>query len=64
LLTSIAVVAALAYVVLAGASRVDRVLGRTGLNILERASVLLPAAIANQFMIGGLRESLPGLLRG
>jgi multiple antibiotic resistance protein len=63
-LTSIAVVAALAYVVLAGASRVDRVLGRTGLNILERASGLLLAAIAIQFMIDGLRESLSGLLRG
>jgi multiple antibiotic resistance protein len=63
LLGAIAAVAALAYVVLAGASRVDRVLGRTGLNILERASGLLLAAIAIQFMIDGIGESLPGLMR-
>jgi len=62
-LAAIALVAALAYLVLAGASRVDRVLGRTGLNILERASGLLLAAIAIQFMIDGVSESLPGLLR-
>jgi multiple antibiotic resistance protein len=61
-LAAIAATAALAYVILAGASRVDRVLGRTGLNILERASGLLLAAIAIQFMIDGLGEALPGLL--
>ncbi len=62
-LASIAVVSAVAYFVLAGAARVDRVLGKTGLNILERASGLLLAAIAIQFMIDGVGESLPGLLR-
>jgi multiple antibiotic resistance protein len=41
---------------------VDRVLGRTGLNILERVSGLLLAAIAIQFMIDGVGESLPGLV--
>jgi multiple antibiotic resistance protein len=62
-LVAIALTAALAYLVLAGAARVDHVLGRTGLNILERASGLLLAAIAIQFMIDGVGESLPGLAR-
>jgi len=61
-LAAIAVTAAAAYLVLAGAARVDRVLGKTGLNILERASGLLLAAIAIQFMLDGLAESLPGAL--
>jgi multiple antibiotic resistance protein len=62
-LGAIAVTAAACYLILAGAARVDRVLGRTGLNILERASGLLLAAIAIQFMIDGVGESLPGLLQ-
>ncbi len=61
-LGAIAAVAALCYVVLAGAARIDHVLGRTGLNILERASGLLLAAIAIQFMLDGIGESLPGLM--
>ena len=61
-LAAIAVTAALSYVILAGAARVDRVLGRTGLNILERSAGLLLAAIAIQFMIDGVGDSLPGLL--
>jgi MarC family membrane protein len=62
-LAAIAATAALAYVILAGAARVDRVLGKTGLNILGRSAGLLLAAIAIQFMIDGLAESMPGLLR-
>jgi len=53
----------LAYLILAGAARVDRVLGKTGLKIVERASGLLLAAIAIQFMIDGVGETLPGLLQ-
>ncbi len=63
-LASIAVAAFASYLLLAGASRVDRVLGKTGLNILERASGLLLAAIAIQFMIDGAGEALPGLVHG
>jgi multiple antibiotic resistance protein len=62
-LAAVVATATLAYLVLAWASRIDRVLGKTGLNILERASGLLLAAIAVQFMIDGVGESLPGLLR-
>jgi len=61
-IAAIAVTAALAYLIMAGAARVDRVLGRTGLSVLERASGLLLAAVAIQFMIDGVGESLPGLL--
>lgn len=63
LLAAVAFTAFLAYLILRGAARIDRVLGRTGLNILERASGLLLAAIAIQFMIDGVGESLPGLIR-
>ena len=62
-LAAVALTALLAYVILAGAARIDRVLGKTGLNILERASGLLLAAIAIQFMIDGIGESLPGLIQ-
>ncbi len=62
-LAAIAFTAALAYVILAGAARVDRVLGKTGLKIVERASGLLLAAIAIQFMIDGIGEALPGLVQ-
>ncbi|HUK66407.1 MAG TPA: MarC family protein [Anaeromyxobacteraceae bacterium] len=62
-LGAIVLTAALAYLILAFASRVDRVLGRTGLSVLERASGLLLAAVAIQFMIDGVGESLPGLLQ-
>jgi len=62
-LLSIAATALLSYFILAGASRVDRVLGRTGLNILERVAGLLLAAIAIQFVIDGIAEALPGMLQ-
>jgi multiple antibiotic resistance protein len=50
------------YLVLAGAARTEKVLGATGLAILERAAGLLLVAIAVQFMMDGLGEGLPGLL--
>lgn len=62
-LAAIAVTAFAAYLIMRGAVQVDRVLGKTGLNILERASGLLLAAIAIQFMIDGVAESLPGVLQ-
>jgi len=51
------------YLILAGAARTERVLGRTGLAILERAAGLLLVAIAIQFMLDGVGEALPALLR-
>jgi len=61
ILGSVAVTAAAAYVILAGASTTEKVLGRSGLAILERAAGLLLVAIAIQFMLDGLGETLPAL---
>jgi multiple antibiotic resistance protein len=60
-LGAIAVTAAACYLILAGAARTERVLGRTGLAILERAAGLLLVAIAIQFILDGLGEGLPRL---
>jgi multiple antibiotic resistance protein len=62
-LAAIAVTAAASYLILAGAARTEKVLGRTGLAILERAAGLLLVAVAIQFMMDGLSEGLPRLLR-
>ena len=42
----------------------EKVLGRTGLAILERAAGLLLVAIAVQFMMDGIAEGLPRLFGG
>ncbi len=63
-LGAIAATAIASYFILAGAARTERVLGRTGLAILERAAGLLLVAVAVQFMLDGLGESLPPWLRG
>lgn len=47
------------WLVLRGALVIDRALGRTGRAILERVMGLILAAIAVQFVIGGVREALP-----
>ncbi len=60
-LGAIVVTAAACYLILAGAARTERVLGRTGLAILERAAGLLLVAIAIQFILDGLGEGLPRL---
>jgi multiple antibiotic resistance protein len=63
-LGAILVTAVASYLILAGAARTERVLGRTGLAILERAAGLLLVAIAVQFMLDGLGEGLPLPLLG
>jgi len=60
-MAAIAVTAVASYVILASATRTERVLGRTGLSIVERVAGLLLVAVAVQFMIDGLREALPHL---
>jgi multiple antibiotic resistance protein len=62
-LVAIGLVAIATYFTLAAANRVERVLSRTGMNILERVAGMLLAAIALQFMIDGAGEAFPGLLR-
>jgi multiple antibiotic resistance protein len=61
-LVAVAVVSASAWWILAAATRVERVLSRTGMNILERVAGMLLAAIAVQFMIDGVGEAFPRLL--
>jgi multiple antibiotic resistance protein len=63
-LGAIAVTALASYLVLSGAVRTEKVLGRTGLAILERAAGLLLVAIAVQFMMDGIAEGLPRLFGG
>jgi multiple antibiotic resistance protein len=53
----------LSYLLLRGATYVERVLGRSGQAILGRVMGLLLAAIAVEFMLSGLRESFPALVR-
>lgn len=60
-LLAIALTCAAAWLILAGAARTERMLGKTTLAILERAAGLLLVAIAIQFMMDGLGEGLPGL---
>jgi multiple antibiotic resistance protein len=53
---SIVVTCLASYVLLRGATLIDRALGRTGMNVLNRVMGLILAAIAVQFMIDGLGE--------
>ena len=62
-LGAIVVTAVATYLILAGAARTERVLGRNGLAILERAAGLLLVAVAVQFMMDGVGEAMPTLLR-
>jgi multiple antibiotic resistance protein len=55
------VVAATVWLALKSAERVARLLGRTGINIAMRLMGILLAAIAVEFMAGGLTGLLPGL---
>lgn len=58
------VVLALTLAMFLCAARVERVLGETGINVITRLLGLLLAALAVQFVLDGLRESLPGLAAG
>lgn len=60
---SIIITMALAYIVLKQASRLARLFGATGMNVLSRLMGLVLAAIAVQFMLDGLLNALPGLGR-
>ncbi len=62
-LGAIAVTSVASYLVLRAASRIDRVLGQSGMSILSRVAGILLAAIAIQFMLDGVHDSLPALLR-
>lgn len=59
---AVAVTAVAVYYVLSGATRMERRLGKTGMNVMQRVMGLILAAIAVQFVIEGIHAVLP-LLR-
>lgn len=58
---AIAATMLVSFVVLTQASRLARLLGATGINVMSRIMGLVLAAIAVQFVLNGLTEALPGL---
>jgi multiple antibiotic resistance protein len=56
ILGSIAITAAASFLILAGAERVRKVLGETGIRILVRIMGLLLVALAMQFFVNGLTD--------
>ena len=59
---SIAITCAAAYAMLIAADRIQRLLGVTGLNVMNRVIGLIIGAIAVQFMFDGLRDTFPAVL--
>jgi multiple antibiotic resistance protein len=53
-----------AYALLRGALRVERRLGRTGMNVLQRVMGLILAATAVQFVVEGMATVLPTIVAG
>ena len=60
-LASVALTCLITWVVLRGAVRAQSLLKKTTLHVLERVMGLLLAAVAIEFMIGGLRDVWPSL---
>jgi multiple antibiotic resistance protein len=59
---SIAVTCAASYAMLRAAEYIARVMGVTGLAVMNRVIGLIIGAIAVQFMFDGLKDTFPGLL--
>ncbi|HYZ88697.1 MAG TPA: MarC family protein [Myxococcales bacterium] len=58
---SIAVTCVASYAILRAASQLTRLLGVTGLNVMNRVIGLIIGAIAVQFMFDGVKETFPRL---
>lgn len=56
---SIAFTCFIAWVLLLSANRIERTLGKTGMNVLHRIMGLILAATAMQFVIDGIRDTIP-----
>src|SRR5713226_3772990 len=59
---SIAITCAASYFMLLAADRIQRILGVTGLNVMNRVIGLIIGAIAVQFMFDGVKDTFPGLI--
>jgi multiple antibiotic resistance protein len=59
---SIAITCAAAYAMLRAAGRISRLLGVTGLSVMNRVIGLIIGAIAVQFIFDGLRDTFPRVL--
>jgi multiple antibiotic resistance protein len=59
---AIALVSLSALLVLRSSTRMSRVLGKTGMNVISRIMGLILAAVAIQFVIDGVREAFPRLM--
>jgi multiple antibiotic resistance protein len=63
-LAAIAVTLIVAYLVLRGAERVQRLIGQSGTRIMSKIMGLLIAAVAIEFAAGGVKELLPMIVSG
>ena len=61
---AIALTAFVSYLLLRGALRVERRLGRTGMNVIQRVMGLILAATAVQFVVEGVSNVLPMVVSG
>jgi multiple antibiotic resistance protein len=61
---AIVVTTAITFLMLRSASLVERRLGRTGMNVLQRVMGLILAATAVQFVVEGIGNVLPLIVRG
>ena len=63
LLAAITACILVTYAALGAAARVERLLGRTGMNLLSRVMGIVLTAVAVQFILNGLQEIVPTLTR-
>jgi multiple antibiotic resistance protein len=61
---AVAAVSLITWLTLRSAALVARVLGKTGMNVIGRVMGLILGAVATQFVIDGMHEAFPNLLRG
>jgi len=61
---AIALTALVSYALLRSAVNVERRLGRTGMNVLQRVMGLILAATAVQFIVEGIANLLPTIRAG